>query len=198
MTGIKVIPVKKNMIGLALVLMLALAVMCGCADRSGASEKVSKELDSLKSSDFTGSELTELRNSLSDEGKEDFDSFAAKLRDFDYEISDVSKSDDSEDESTLVTVKIKTYDFGKEYLSEWTDYLKEHKEGPDADETAFYEDLFERLSELDDKDYIRKVGIVCIEPIDNGEWIANVKENEELQDAIFGGMLGEMKDLAGE
>ena len=159
---------------------------------------MSKELDSLKSSDFTGSELTELRNSLSDEGKEDFDSFAAKLRDFDYEISDVSKSDDSEDESTLVTVKIKTYDFGKEYLSEWTDYLKEHKEGPDADETAFYEDLFERLSELDDKDYIRKVGIVCIEPIDNGEWIANVKENEELQDAIFGGMLGEMKDLAGE
>ena len=183
---------------LALVLTIALALMCGCADQSGASKKVSKELDSLKSSDFMGSELTELRSSLSADGKEDFDEFAAKLRDFDYEISDVSKSDDPEDDSTVVTVRIKTYDFGKEYLAEWTDYLKGHKEGPDADETAFYEELFDRLSELEKKDHIKSVGIVCIEPIDNGEWIANVKENEELQDAIFGGMLGEMKTLAGE
>ena len=40
--------------------------------------------------------------------------------------------------------------------------------------------------------------IVCVKPLDNGEWIANIKDNEKLQDAVFGGMMSEMKTLAGE
>ena len=46
--------------------------------------------------------------------------------------------------------------------------------------------------------YIKTIQIVCADPLDNGEWIANIKENEELQDAIFGGMMSEMKALAAE
>ena len=64
--------------------------------------------------------------------------------------------------------------------------------------TEFYELLFARLNGLTEKDYIDTIKIVCIDPLDNGEWIANIKDNEELQDAIFGGMMREMKALAAE
>ena len=64
--------------------------------------------------------------------------------------------------------------------------------------TGFYELLFERLNSLDEKEYIKTIQIVCIDPLDNDEWIANIKDNEELQNAIFGGMLSEMKTLAAE
>ena len=49
-----------------------------------------------------------------------------------------------------------------------------------------------------EKDYIKTIQIVCIDPLNNGEWIANIQDNEELQDAIFGGMMSEMKALAAE
>ena len=48
------------------------------------------------------------------------------------------------------------------------------------------------------KNYIKDVDIVAIDPIGNGEWITDISGNEELQDALFGGMIGEMKSLADE
>ena len=51
---------------------------------------------------------------------------------------------------------------------------------------------------MEEKDYIKTIEIACIDPLDNGEWIADIKENEELQDALFGGMMSEMKALAAE
>jgi len=181
----------------ALLLCAVLLVMtAGCAARSGAEKKVANELDALKSSDSVGSEVSEIHKILSDEGKGYLDSFLKKLRDFDYEITGERQDGDN----TVVTVRIKTYDFGREYLAVWTDYLKERNGVIDENDdlTGFYEELFRRLSELSEKEYIHDVEIVCVEPLDNGEWIANIKDNEQLQDAIFGGMMGEMKTLAGE
>ena len=173
-----------------------LVMTAGCAARSGAEKKVANELDALKSSESVGSEVSEIHKMLSDEGKGYLDSFLKKLRDFDYEITGERQDGDN----TVVTVRIKTYDFGREYLAVWTDYLKERNgvivENDDL--SGFYEELFRRLSELSEKEYIHDVEIVCVEPLDNGEWIANIKDNEQLQDAIFGGMMGEMKNLAGE
>ena len=96
-------------------------------------------------------------------------------------------------------MKIRTYDFGREYLAAWTEFLKSH--GGEADEDdlpEFYELLFARLDALDEKEYIKDTQIVCIDPLGNGEWIADIKENEVLQDAVFGGMISEMKALAAE
>ena len=105
-----------------------------------------------------------------------------------------------EGDHATVTVRIKTYDFGRAYLAEWTDYLREHSDSLNGDEelTGFYEELFAKLSALDKKESIKDVDIVCVKPLDNGEWIANIKDNEQLQDAVFGGMMSEMKTLAGE
>ena len=177
---------------------LMLALTSGCASRSAAQKKVAVELDALKASDTMGSEIDTLRRTLSDEGKDNFDAFVGKLRDFDYEMTGESAGDDSD--SCMVTVRIKTYDFGREYLAAWTAYLREHGDtiGQEEELGGFYEDLFARLAGLSKKECIRDVEITCIEPLDNGEWIANIKDNEKLQDAIFGGMMSEMKTLAGE
>lgn len=183
-----------------LALLLCVLMTAGCAAKSEPEKKVAKELDALKTSESVGSEVLDFKKELSDEGKDNFDAFLSKLRDFDYELMGVREDDDPDDDSTTVTVRIKTYDFGRAYLSVWTDYLKEHNDMlSDEDELAgFYEALFERLAALDKKECIKDVDIVCIEPLDNDEWIANIKDNEQLQDAVFGGMMGEMKTLAGE
>ena len=162
-----------------------------------AEKKVSKELSALRESQATGSEVLELRDSLSDQGRENFDGFLKKLRDFDYEISG-SEEGKAGDDTTVVNVKIKTYDFGREYLAVWTEYLKANENEKPDDLTEFYELLFARLNSLSEKDHIKTLGIVCADPLGNGEWIANIKENEELQDAVFGGMLSEMKALAAD
>ena len=163
-----------------------------------AEKKVSKELRALQESDTVGSEVLNLRESLSDEGKLNFDGFLKNLRNFDFEITGSEDKDDSNDDYTLVSVRIKTYDFGREYLAAWTEYLKANEDARTEDLTDFYELLFRRLNSLSGKEYIKTIQIVCIDPLDNGEWIANIKENKELQDAIFGGMLSEMEALAAE
>ncbi len=188
---------KLRIIAAGLAALLCLLMLSGCSQMTGAEKKVSKELESLQTSDFVGSEVMALRDSLSDEGKENFDGFIKKLRSFEYEITGSKEDEEKEDDYVLVSVRIKTFDFGREYLAAWTEYLKAN-EDPDPDDTGFYELLFARLNSLSEKDCIKHIEIVCIDPLDNGEWIANIKENEELQDAVFGGMMSEMKTLAAE
>ena len=177
-------------------LLLCVLMISGCAARTDAEKKVAKELDALKTSESVGSEVSDIKKMLSDEGRENFDVFLKKLRDFDYELMGSVEEDDHAD----VTVRIKTYDFGRAYLAEWTDYLREHGDTLDSDDelAGFYEELFARLAALDKKECIKDVDIVCLKPLDNGEWIANIKDNEQLQDAVFGGMMSEMKGLAEE
>ena len=192
-----------NMIAIKTIAVIIAALLClpvlpGCSPMNDAEKKVSNELEALQSSDYVGAEVMDLRDSLSDEGKENFDGFLKKLKAFDFEITGSEEDDGKDDDYTLVSVKIRTYDFGREYLAAWTEFLKANGDTESEDMTAFYEMLFSRLNSLDGKDCINYVTIVCIDPLDNGEWIANIKENEELQDAIFGGMMSEMKALAAE
>ena len=186
---------KMKAIAAGIAVLLCLIMLAGCSSMNDAEKKVSKELKALQESDALGSEVITLRDSMSEEGRENFDGFLKKLRGFDFEITGSGESDDS---STLVSVKIKTFDFGREYLAAWTDYLKANPDTKPEELTDFYELLFSRLNSLEEKEYIKTIQVVCIDPLDNGEWIADIKENEELQDAIFGGMLSEMKTLAAE
>lgn len=181
-------------IAAGLAVLLCLLMLAGCSSMNDAEKKVSKELKALQESDALGSEVINLRDSLSDEGRKNFDGFMKKLKGFDFQIIGSEEGDGH----TLVNVKIKTCDFGREYLAAWTEYLKTNEEAKPDDLTGFYELLFARLNSQGEKDYIKTIQIVCIDPLNNGEWIANIKENEELQDAIFGGMMSEMKALAAE
>ena len=181
-------------IAAGLAVLLCLLMLAGCSSMNDAEKKVSKELKALQESDTLGSEVINLRDSLSDEGRKNFDGFMKKLKWFDFQIIGSEEGDGH----TLVNVKIKTCDFGREYLAAWTEYLKANEEAKPDDLTGFYELLFVRLNSPVEKDYIKTIQIVCIDPLNNGEWIANIKENEELQDAIFGGMMSEMKALAAE
>ncbi len=201
MTGEERLLVNKNIIRViaaGLAFLLCLLMLTGCSSMNDAEKKVSKELKALQESDSTGSEIITLRDSLSDEGRKNFDGFLKKLKSFDFEITGSEENEEKGDDYTLVSVKIKTFDFGREYLASWTEYLKANEGVNPEDLTDFYELLFARLNSLDEKEYIKSIKIVCADPLDNGEWIANIKENEELQDAIFGGMISEMKMLAAE
>ena len=201
MTGKERLLVNKNIlrvIAAGLAFLLCLLMFTGCSAMNDAEKKVSKELRALQESDALGSEVITLRDSLSDEGKENFDGFLKKLRSFEFEITGSEEDEGKDDDYTLVSVKIKTFDFGREYLAAWTEFLKENAETKPEEMTGFYELLFKRLNSLDEKEYIKTIQIVCIDPLDNDEWIANIKDNEELQNAIFGGMLSEMKTLAAE
>lgn len=181
-------------IAAGLAVLLCLLMLVGCSSMNDAEKKVSKELKALQESDSLGSEVITLRDSLSDEGRKNFDGFMKKLKGFDFQIIGSEEGDSH----TLVDVKIKTCDFGREYLAAWTEYLKTNEEAKPDDLTGFYELLFARLNSPVEKDYIKTIQIVCIDPLNNGEWIANIKENQELQDAVFGGMMSEMKALAAE
>jgi len=189
---------RMRAIAAGLAFLLCLLMFTGCSSMNDAEKKVYKELKALQESETVGSEVVNLRNSLSNEGKEDFDGFLKKLRSFDFEITGSEEDSDKGDDYTLVSVKIKTRDFGREYLAAWTEYLKANPDTKPDELTEFYELLFSRLNSLGEKEYIKTIQIVCIDPLDSGEWIANIKENEELQDAIFGGMMSEMKALAAE
>ena len=177
-------------IAAGLAVLLCLLMLAGCSSMNDAEKKVS----ALQESDALGSEVMNLRDSLSDEGRKNFDGFMKKLKGFDFQIIGSEEGDGH----TLVNVKIKTCDFGREYLAAWTEYLKTNEEAKPDDLTGFYELLFARLNSPGEKNYIKTIQIVCIDPLNNGEWIANIKDNEELQDAIFGGMMSEMKALAAE
>lgn len=183
---------------LALLLSAVLLVLTGCSG-SGAEEKVKSDLEMLKESEAAGSRLTAIQELLSSDAGEDFDEFLAKVREFDYEITGSELAEGEEDSRTVVSVRIKTFDFGREYLAAWTDYLAAHEgDAASGDMTEFYDGLFERLADAEEKDYIREVKITAIEPLDSGEWVTDISVNEELQDALFGGMVSEMRSLAAE
>lgn len=183
-----------------IICMMILALMLTGCLRNGAELKVSSELDRLQTSENAAGRLSQVQEMLPAESGKDFEAFLAKARDFDYEIIGSEDLSDDSGEYTLVTVKIITYDFGKEYLSTWRDYIRSHKNASvdDADGREFYAELFSRLSKLKDKQYISYVDIKTMEPMDNGEWVTDISSNAKLQDALFGGMMSEIRTLAGE
>ena len=180
------------------ILIAAVVLMLSACSGNDAGSKVSEELDRLQSSETATSSLESVQENLPKEAGEDFETFLAKVRDFDYKIIGSETVSEEGEEYTTVDVKITSYDFGKEYLATWTDYLRTHKNASaeDAEGKEFLTELFSRLSKLDDKDHISFVEVRVTETEDG--LTTDIQTNEELQDALFGGMIGEMKTLAGE
>ena len=56
-------------------LLLCVLMISGCAAKTDAEKKVTKELDALKTSESVGSEVSDIKKMLSDDGKDNFDAF---------------------------------------------------------------------------------------------------------------------------
>ena len=188
---------KKTVLITICALMLAL-IFAACSG-GGAAGGVESELDTLKSSGPSEASLAAVKENLPEEAGDDFEAFLAKVRDFDYKVLGSEVKNDGDGEYTLVTVKITSYDFGREYLATWKDYLKTHKNASaeDAEGSGFYKELFSRLAALKNKNHVAYVDIKATEAGD-GSWTTDIQTNEKLQDALFGGMISEMKTLAAE
>ena len=176
-----------------------LAVMLAACSGGGAKSQVEDELDALRTSATAASSLAEVKEDLPEDSGKDFDAFLAKVRDFDYKILGSEVKNDGDGVYTLVTVKITRYDFGREYLATWKDYLKTHKDASaeDAEGGEFYKELFSRLAGLKKRSHVSYVDVKATEAED-GSWTTDIQTNEKLQDAVFGGMISEMKTLAAE
>jgi hypothetical protein len=176
-----------------------LAVMLAACSGGGAKSQVEDELDALKTSATAASSLAEVKEDLPEDSGKNFDAFLAKVRDFDYKILGSEVKNDGDGPYTLVTVKITSYDFGREYLATWKDYLRDHKDASkeDAGGSEFYTELFSRFAKLEDRKHVSYVDIKATESED-GSWTTDIQTNEKLQDALFGGMISEMKALASE
>jgi hypothetical protein len=176
-----------------------LAVIFAACSGGGAAGGVESELEKLKSSGPSEASLAAVKEDLPEEAGDDFEAFLAKVRDFDYKVLGSEVKNDGDGKYTLVTVKITSYDFGREYLATWKDYLKTHENASaeDAEGAEFYTELFSRLAGLKKKQHVSYVDVKATEAGD-GSWTTDIQTSEELQDALFGGMIGEMKDLADE
>ena len=78
MTGGKKLSVNFNRvkaIAAGVALLLCLLMLAGCSSMNDAEKKVSKELKALKETDSAGKEIMIVRDSLSEEGRENFDGF---------------------------------------------------------------------------------------------------------------------------
>ena len=177
---------------LAMLLALMPAVLASCESGSNdfaeAETEVSSELEALKSGNV---EVPQVADSTEGVSETMLSVYAEKLRDFDYMIAGSGYSKDGK--SVVVTVNITTYDFGSVYLETWNDRMKV-EEGLRSD-AQFYTDLFTRFASLSAKNYTGQAAIVCTKGED-GEWTTDVKTNQGLINAISGGLVEEMTDLA--
>ena len=85
--GLSVNTIIIRTIAAMIAVLLCLPVFTGCSRMNDAEKKVSNELRALQSSDYLGDEMSDLRDSLSDEGKENFDGFLKKLKDDNYKVT---------------------------------------------------------------------------------------------------------------
>lgn len=179
---------------LMILLALTSVVMASCGTGSNefaeAETEVTKELEALKNG---SSAVPQVAGASEEVSEEMMSAYAEKLRDFDYVIAGSGKSEDGE--SVVVTVNITTYDFGSVYLETWNDRMK--IEESLRYDSQFYSDLLTRFAALSVKNYTGQAAIVCKKD-GEGKWTTDMSTNHGLINAISGGMLDEMNELAEE
>lgn len=194
--------IKRIEVFLLMLLTASCVLMAGCGGARGDAAAVREDLESMRYVELDTSTEAEIESILSDQGREYFEMFLAKAGEFEYEITDSQAADSGS--GTVVTVRIKTYDFASEYLKTWSDFLEENSSGsasgeevkPEYDQAELYEMLFRNLSGAPDKDYLTETEIHCAESED-GTWHTDAKTSTAVKNAILGGMLNEIASLAG-
>ena len=181
---------------LAAVMIAAVFVLAGCG-RSGAEGQVEKDLEAMRGNGLGDEANSYLEEILSDEGREDLAKVNAMIGDFGYRITESDNSGSEDGGSTIVNVRVTTYNFGKEYLHTMTEFLEEGGDGG-FDEGEFYNELMDKLSGIEEKKYIADVAVVCSGPDEDGSWTTDAASNTALRDAMLGGMLSEISALAAD
>ena len=191
-----------NILLLAAAVVIAAMVLTGCAPKETEPENfpeaeamVAAELESIKTSDVSKSALKQFAEIAEGDGEAYAEAYIDKLKDFDYEILKSQKVEDEEGKA-IVRVRITTYDFGKVYLDTWTEYIEEERDWLRS-EHQLYTNLLTRIISMNKKEFIQEVDIVCTDA-GEGNWTCDIKGNETLMDAVSGGLLLQMKELAEE
>lgn len=186
-----------NILLLIAAVTIAVMVLTGCSKEPEsypeAEAVVSKELDAIKNADHSDESLKVFTKDV--EGELDgtiLEGYIEKLQEFDYEILESKKAED--DENTVnVRVRITTYDFANAFLKAWNDHMSQ--EESDRWQSQFYSFLLLRLASVSTKDHVADAVVECRDEKGDGNWTTDLKANEELMDAIAGGMLTEIKKL---
>ena len=185
-----------NILLLIAAVVIAAMVLTGCSKEPEnypeAEALVAKELEALKTSDSDVLIPEAIKDSSDQFDESMLEGYVEKLKDFDYEILGSSKADTDNKNDVAVRVKITTYDFANEYIKAWEQFMTVDDE--DRWQSQFYAHLFLRLASVTSKDYTSEVNVICTEAED-GTWTTDLKGNEDLMNAISGGMMAEMNNL---
>ncbi len=181
---------KTAIISLLIVLMAAL--MLSACTEIGAEAQVKEDLEAMRDIQLDSNTEEEINSLMNAEDIQYYDKFVSKASEFEYTIEDTEEAGDG---STIVSVRITTYNFGKAYLTAWTEYIEELGED-EFDQTEFYGKLFSALSDVHGKHYTAAVDIRCTEGDSDGAWTTDCSTNAALRDALFGGLLTEAGNLA--
>ena len=176
---------KMTAVLLAAVMLLAMTA-CG---KSGPSDQVESDIKDFQKSDVAEALVDE--KDLSDENKESYTEFLKMLRDFDYSIEDEQIAEDGN--SATVKLVITSYDFGTAYLDTWDEIIASKKKF--KDDNDFYRVFFENMLGLKDKSYVSEVTVTCTKNED-GNWTSDLAKNSAFAEAVFGGMIGIVNELA--
>jgi|GEM_PF-3593929 len=182
-----------NILLLIAAVAIAAMVLTGCSKEPEsypeAEAVVAEELDALKSSNADALIPDAIMESSDQFDESMLDGYVEKLKEFEYEILGSSKADDGNKNDAAVKVKVTTYDFANEYLKAWDEFMTVEEEN--RWQSQFYGHLFLRLASVTSKDYTSEVNVICTEDED-GKWTTDLKANEDLMNALSGGMIAEM------
>lgn len=191
----------------AALLVLCVLLLAGCGENKAAESQAAQDIEDMRYVELDQETNAELESMLSDQGREFLEMFLGKAGEFDYTITGSDEADDN----VIVHVRITTYDFASEYLRSWSEFLEESDSAVSAagaedskdtakqekayDSAKLYETLFRNLSNVQNKDYTANVDITCMKGED-GAWKSDAASNAALRDAILGGMIREIRQLA--
>ncbi|MBQ3291035.1 MAG: hypothetical protein IJH43_01510 [Mogibacterium sp.] len=181
---------KYRSIQLLLITWLLVLSLAACS-LSGAEAQVSEDLESMRNIGFDQDTTEEIMGMLDEDGREDFADFLSKAGAYEFRITGSTETDEN---TTIVTVRIRTYCFGREYLKAWNEYLEVKGEG-DFDQAGFYEMMMERLGDVEDKTFTQEVEVTCTDSDGDGVWETDTASNYPLRNAMLGGLLGEIASL---
>ena len=157
----------------------------GCSTMSPSSlvEEELKEVKTKKPEEIS----QQLQQEYTD--NEAINTFYKNVMDFEYKIVEEKVDGDK----AAVTVEITTYPFGEKLEDAIVEAFDLALSGVE-DEEVIATKMFEKLNDVSDKTYSKKLDISCVKK--DGKWnVENLEENEELTDALLGGMVTVSQNL---
>lgn len=188
--------VTRNIILLIMVL-VAVFSMTACGTTS-ASDAVRNNLKQLKTADVSKMDITpfgdaELENNKDVSGK--YGDFMKKVQDFSFKVTGEKVNKDGNE--ARVTVKIRTYEFGKAYTKTYEQVRQDGRNGTigskDNAKSYVAAAFLDQANALDKKTYSETVTISCYKN-KKGQWKTDLVTNGDFQKAILGGLREAISD----